>query len=619
LLRCRGLTMAGPELLSGTVLAGYRIVELVGRGGMGVVYRAEEPVLGRSVALKVLSPRLAADQDFRRRFLREMQVAASIEHPNILPVYRAGEEGGLLYLAMRYVQAPDLRQVLQRHGPLDAGRAVWIVDQVARALDAAHHRGLVHRDVKPGNVLLAAPATPGEPEHVYLADFGLTRPTAVDSSITRAGMFIGTPSYAAPEQLGNQPLDGRTDVYALGCVLYECLAGRPPFTAERDQAVLFAHVGADPPKVSQARPELPPAMDGVVERALAKAREDRYQSCPELATAARAALQRRLAPAGYGAPDPAPASRPEPAPARTRGERAGRVADRVGHLLGVALSAAQQARRATTPPPGGPPSGPPGAAPPRARQDPLPGPADEPAPRAHRAPSALLLAYQPLRRPAARLRRSLWLAVAVATVGVAVNLDDTAAARFLRGEPPDASAPSDLAVGVSLVQAGVFVLTAVLFLTWFRRAYANAAALGAGRLRFAGGWAVAGWLVPVFSLFRPKQLLNDVWRASDPELPADAGDAWRGRPVPALLGWWWLAFLASILARSVTVESVHAVTAFMTFGLLSHQLDRVEPSAGAQAFADLLTVLAGLLALRVVRRTTRRQEARAARLAGLPS
>jgi len=189
--------MAGPDLTTDTVLGGYRILEPIGRGGMGVVYRAEEPALGRLVALKVLAPALAAHDEFRRRFLREMRLAASIEHPNILPIYRAGEDQDLLYLAMRYVDARDLREVLRRGGPLQVGSALWIVEQVAQALDAAHQRGLVHRDVKPANILLTAPAADGR-EHVYLVDFGVARPIAGDGSITSAGMILGTPSTPRP-------------------------------------------------------------------------------------------------------------------------------------------------------------------------------------------------------------------------------------------------------------------------------------------------------------------------------------------------------------------------------------------------------------------------------------
>jgi serine/threonine protein kinase len=301
-----------PDPAAGTEVAGFRIVEQVGSGGMGVVYRAEEVGLGgRPVALKLLPPALAGDPDFRARFLREMRVAAAIDHPNIVPIYRAGEDRGLLYLAMRYVNASDLRRVLEVEGRLEPGRALAILDQVARALDAAHASGLVHRDVKPGNILLAPPVLDGETEHVYLVDFGLARADGDDRSIGGGGWFLGTPRYAAPEQAAGDPVDGRTDGYALGCVLYECLTGRPPFPGGSSEAVLLAHLEAAPPRVSAARPELPPALDQVVLRALAKAKQDRFPSCRALVAAARHALAptptRRLAnPPRPGGHPPAP-------------------------------------------------------------------------------------------------------------------------------------------------------------------------------------------------------------------------------------------------------------------------------------------------------------------------
>src|SRR5215211_5524061 len=237
-----------PDPAAGTEVAGYRIVEQAGSGGMGVVYRAEETGLGgRPVALKLLPPALAGDPDFRARFLREMRVAAAIDHPNIVPIYRAGEDRGLLYLAMRYVHASDLRRALKAEGRLDPARALAILDQVARALDAAHARGLVHRDVKPGNILLAPPVLDGDPEHVYLVDFGLARADSDDRSIGGDGSFLGTPRYASPEQAAGRPVDGRTDGYALGCVLHECLTGRPPFPDGPGEAVLLAHPEAPPP------------------------------------------------------------------------------------------------------------------------------------------------------------------------------------------------------------------------------------------------------------------------------------------------------------------------------------------------------------------------------------
>jgi Protein kinase domain/Domain of unknown function (DUF4328) len=557
-----------PDPAVGTMVAGYRIVAPVGRGGMGVVYRAEEVGLGgRPVALKLLPPSLAGDPAFRERFLREMQVAAAIDHPNIVPVYRAGEEQGRLYIAMRYVAALDLRRVLQAEGRLTAGRTLAILGQVAGALDAAHVRGLVHRDVKPSNILLLPPASDEEAEHVYLVDFGLARSANDDLSISGAGLFVGTPRYAAPEQVAGQPVDGRTDGYALGCVLYECLTGRPPFPARSDEAVLFAHLEAAPPQVTAERPDLPTAIDQVVQRAMAKAKQDRFASCRELVAAARRALTSsptaRPVPTQVLPPAPPP---PSPAPARP----APLPAVSVGHLPGAS--------------------------------------------QGH--PAVDLVAYQPLRRPARRGRLALLVAILIAVASAFANLGDTWLVGLLEGQAPDPGPASGFALGVGVVQALWFLVSAALFLAWFRRAYTNLAPLGARRLRYGRWWTVGAWLLPVFSLFRPKQLLNDIWRASNPDLPPDMGDRWRHRPVSPLLGWWWMTFLASILVRSVTTEAVHAAASVMTLGLLPSQLDRFQASADVQVLAELLTVLAGLLALRVVRRTTLRQEQRAARLAG---
>jgi hypothetical protein len=568
-----------PDPAAGTVVAGYRIVEQVGSGGMGVVYRAEEAGLGgRSVALKLLPPALAGDPDFRARFLREMRVAAAIDHPNIVPIYRAGEDRGLLYLAMRYVNASDLRRVLELEGRLEPGRTLAILDQVARALDAAHASGLVHRDVKPGNILLAPPVLDGEAEHVYLVDFGLARADGDDRSIGGGGWFLGTPRYAAPEQAAGQPVDGRTDGYALGCVLYECLTGRPPFPGGSNEAVLLAHLEAAPPRVTAVRPDLPSALDQVVRRALAKAKEDRFPSCRALVAAARQALTRP--PPISAAPEPHP-----PAPGPPEGEPSPAAASG-GPVVHTPTGAAAPA--------------PPGLAPAQA----------PPAP-AWGTPAGALHGYLPLRRPARRLRVALWLSMLLALASALANLGDTRAAGVLLGDDPSSG---NLYLWVGLVQAIWFLVTAGLWLAWFRRAYLNLPALGARRLRYRGWWAVGAWLLPVFSLFRPKQVLNDIWRASDPSQP-DQADTWRGRPVVELLGWWWLAFVASILVRSITTEAVHAAADFMLLGLLPEQLERFQPSAGLQVLADLLTVLTGLLALRVVRRTSARQDDRANRLA----
>lgn len=271
----------------GTELAGYRIESLLGWGGMSVVYLAEDPRLKRRVALKLLAANLAEDESFRVRFLRESELAASIDHPNIIPVYEAGTTDDLLFIAMRYVEGRDLKERLQR-GRLDPADAIGILAQVASALDAAHARGLVHRDVKPSNVLLDAGARPDGSDHVYLADFGLTKRVTEDAGIGDDGHLLGTIDYVAPEQIAGEESDGRADVYSLGCVLYECLVGQPPFRRDSDLAVVFAHLETEPPPPSEQRPELPAALDGVIARALAKEPEQRYPSCRELARAALA-------------------------------------------------------------------------------------------------------------------------------------------------------------------------------------------------------------------------------------------------------------------------------------------------------------------------------------------
>ena len=564
-----------PDPAAGTEVAGYRIVEQAGSGGMGVVYRAEETGLGgRPVALKLLPPALAGDPGFRARFLREMRVAAAIDHPNIVPIYRAGEDRGLLYLAMRYVHASDLRRVLEAEGRLEPGRALAILDQVAKALDVAHTRGLVHRDVKPANILLAPPVFDSDPEHVYLVDFGLARSDSDDRSIGGEGSFLGTPRYAAPEQAAGRPVDGRSDGYALGCVLYECLTGHPPFPGGSGEAVLLAHLEATPPRVTALHPDLPPAIDQVIARAMAKSPDDRFPTCRALITAAREAL---FPPRGREPHRPVPGP---PVGDATPG--AGAVAPAVHSPPGTGTGAPATHRAGTGAPVV---HGPPGA--------------------------AALEGYLPLRRSARRVRRALWLSILLALASAAVNFGDTGAARVLFGDTTD----GDLYLWVGALQAGWFLVTAGLWLAWFRRAYLNLPALGARRLRYRPWWAVGAWLLPVFSLFRPKQVLNDIWRASDPDLPPEQAATWRKRPVAELLGWWWLAFATSILVRSITTDAVHAAADFMLLGLLPEQLDRFQPSAGMQVLADLLTVLCGLLALRVVRRTSARQDERATRLA----
>jgi YVTN family beta-propeller protein len=274
----------------GTEIAGYRIEVLAGRGGMSVVYRAEHLRLGRKVALKLLAPELATNEAFRDRFIRESRLAASIDHPNIIPIYDADEVDGLLYIAMRYVEGTDLKGLLRRNGPLDPTRAVNIVSQAARALDAAHVRGLIHRDVKPANFLIVPAEDEDSFDHVYLSDFGLVKRVAAESRITGTGQFVGTVEYVAPEQIEGKPVDGTADVYSLGCVLYECLTGKAPFERDSEVAVMWAHVKEEPPKVTPHRSDLPPAVDEIVAKAMAKGAQDRYPTCGNLAADLRREL-----------------------------------------------------------------------------------------------------------------------------------------------------------------------------------------------------------------------------------------------------------------------------------------------------------------------------------------
>ena len=289
--------VAGSLLSPGTTVAGYRIEALIGRGGMGAVYRADEAGLGRKVALKVIAPELAADERFRERFLRESRIAASLDHPHVIPIYQAGEDEGVLFLAMRYVEGSDLAKVVAEEGALDPRRAVELLSQIAEALDAAHEKGLVHRDVKPSNVLIAVA---GGREHCYLGDFGLTKRTGSLSGVSVAGEIVGTLEYVAPEQITGNPLDERADVYSLGCVLYECLTGQSPFPRATDVALLWAHVHEEPTPPSQARPDLPKELDTVLARALAKEPGRRYRSASELLAATRSALRLGDAPAQGG-------------------------------------------------------------------------------------------------------------------------------------------------------------------------------------------------------------------------------------------------------------------------------------------------------------------------------
>src|SRR4051812_5776414 len=275
------------ELAPGSQFGAYRIESVAGQGGMGVVYKATQIGLDRAVALKVITPAFAHDEEFRARFQREAKLAASIEHPNVIPVYEAGEHDGVLFIAMRFVDGTDLKTLLTREGRLEPIRAARFVNQIASALDAAHQAGLVHRDVKPANALLASQ------DHVYLTDFGLTKRAASGSAMTKTGQMVGTVDYVAPEQVEGGSVDARTDVYSLACVLYHLITGAVPFEKPTEMAKLFAHVHEDPPRPSDVVQGLPGAIDDVVWRGMAKEPTKRFLSAGDLGRAALAAAEHR--------------------------------------------------------------------------------------------------------------------------------------------------------------------------------------------------------------------------------------------------------------------------------------------------------------------------------------
>ncbi len=278
----------GRHIAPGDVIAGYEVEELVGRGGTGEIYRALDPRLERRVALKLLAESYTEDAGFRERLLRESRIAASLDHPNVVPVYEAGETDDRLFIAMRFVEGSDLQALLRSEGPLEPSRAVAIVSQVADALDAAHARGLVHRDVKPSNVLLDRQ---DRREHVYLADFGLTQ-SVTDRGPTD-GHLVGTVDYVAPEQVRGDDVDGRADVYGLGCMLFEALTGTVPFSGVSDVAVIYAHLEAAPPRASERRSTLPDTLDDVLARAMAKDPDERQATCLALVDEVRVAFGTR--------------------------------------------------------------------------------------------------------------------------------------------------------------------------------------------------------------------------------------------------------------------------------------------------------------------------------------
>lgn len=275
------MARVGYGLEVGSIVGGYRVDELLGRGGMGMVYAATHTRLGRRAALKILSPDLADDAEFRERFIRESRHAASLEHPSVIPIYGADEDGDLLYLAMRYVDGPDLGRLLTRDGPISLEQTLKIASAVAAALDEAHARGLIHRDVKPANILVES-----KTGHVFLTDFGLAKLLAA-TGFTRTGSFLGTVHYCAPEQIESKQVDGRADVYSLGCVLFHCLTGQPPYPRESDIAVIHAHIADPIPAVTTLRPDLPRYLDGVFATAMAKFPDVRYGTGKELVEALR--------------------------------------------------------------------------------------------------------------------------------------------------------------------------------------------------------------------------------------------------------------------------------------------------------------------------------------------
>ena len=279
----------------GDQLASFRIEELVGRGGMGLVFRAWQKRPERMVALKVIAPELASDDAFRARFQHESSVAAQIEHHNVIPVYEVGEDRGIFYIAMRFVYGTDLGELRRRAGRLEPPHAAYLIGQVASALDEAHACGLVHRDVKPGNVLVSGS---DHEEHVYLTDFGLTKRTAETQGLTATGTYVGTLDYIAPEQVTGERVAPATDVYSLGCVLYELLSGSVPFPRETDAAKVFAHVSAQAPVLTELAPDVPAQLSTAVERAMAKDPADRYGSAGEFARAVRDASNVARRPTG---------------------------------------------------------------------------------------------------------------------------------------------------------------------------------------------------------------------------------------------------------------------------------------------------------------------------------
>jgi serine/threonine-protein kinase len=502
----------------GSVFAGYRIDVPLGRGGMGVVYLATQLALERQVALKLIAPEFAADAVFRERFARELRFVASIDHPNVIPVHHAGEEDGILFIAMRYVRGTDLRTMVLRSGGLEPIRAARIVDQVAQALDAAHAVGLLHRDVKPGNILIEER---GGNDRVFLTDFGLSRSTTSGGGLTAPGQWVGTADYVSPEQILGQGLDHHSDIYSLGCVLYEALAGHPPFAdKEGDPAKLWAHMHDPPPALPQAA-GVTAALQEVIQRALAKHRDERYPSAGALGSAALDAVADEVRTRGGAStpsledpatriaarPAPAPeASRPQPAPAARAGEGAGSGRREIP-------SDAGEAARAPSP------SAPPRGAPPRSA--PVTDPAGDSAPPAAGPPTHVpgreeREADQPVhagtpRESPPRSRRGLLVAGAVVALLVIAGVA-AAALGVLGGDSSggDGSAAATIDVGsdpAHVVSDGeaVWVLnradSTVARIDPGANEVTNTVAAGSRPIALAGGegavWAVDGGITRI--------------------------------------------------------------------------------------------------------------------------
>ncbi|NMD58332.1 serine/threonine-protein kinase, partial [Tsukamurella columbiensis] len=298
------------ELAPGTVIGGYRIERRLGSGGMGSVYLAKHPELPRYDALKVLGAGYSGDEAFRKRFLREAELAARLDHPNVVTIYNRGTEGARLWIAMQYVEGDDCAVLLKRNpGGLPPAVAVEIIGQIGRGLDRAHRAGLLHRDIKPANILVAAPddEDDGEERRALLTDFGVAKGGEDTSQLTAVGTVLATLAYASPEQLCGEELDPRSDQYSLAATFFHLVTGKVPYTGASTDAVIDAHFNAPPPRISQIREGVPPAVDAVVARGLAKTPAERFATCKEFATALKSAL---TAPVGRAAPRPVP--RPAP-------------------------------------------------------------------------------------------------------------------------------------------------------------------------------------------------------------------------------------------------------------------------------------------------------------------